>query len=142
MGLFNWGKKAPIQPEPDLIARVERGIAQREDAEKAGFVQGKHYVEWVPTLNEWRTAGASKEDDYLKLLLQIIGAAEKAAAIVGEEPAPGYTERAAIVYRRRKDYTAEAAILQRYVDACPPGKGRDFSERIEKAEQLAKKVNQ
>lgn len=139
MGLFSWGKKAPIQAEPDLIVRVERGIEQRKEADKAGYVQGKHYTEWVPTLNEWRKAGASKEEDYLKLVLQIIGAAEKAAAIIGQEPAPGYTERAAIVYRRRKDYAAEAAILRRYVDACPPGRGRHFAERIEKADELALK---
>lgn len=147
MGLFSWGREAPALVEPartelDLGARIEQDRMQRAEADTASIVRGRHYVEWVPTLNEWRTAGLSREDDYLRLTLEVIEAAERAAAVQGVEPAPGYTKRAAIVYRRRKDYRAEVAILRRYIDACPPGRGHDFSERLEKAEQLAEKSEQ
>lgn len=144
MGLLSWGRKnaaEPIQADPDIIAGVEQGIQQRNDADKAGYVRGKHYTEWVPTLNEWRKAGESKESDYLELVLEIITATEKVAAILGQTPAPGYTERAAIVYRRRKDFAAEVAILHRYEAACPLGVSDGFQERIEKAEQLLSKAS-
>lgn len=141
MGLFGWGKKkqeATGQMEPDILAQAEQAMQRREDADVAGYVRGRHYTEWVPTLNEWRTAGAAKENEYLGLLLEIIDATERAASIKGLEPAPGYTKRAAIVYRRRRDYASELSILRRYEKACPPGRGGGFSERIQKAESLLK----
>lgn len=141
MGLFRRGKKkqeAPGRVGPDILAQAGQAMQRREDADVAGYVQGRHYTEWVPTLDEWRTAGAAKEDEYLGLLLEIIDATERVASIKGLDPAPGYTKRAAIVYRRRKDYAAELSILRRYGEACPPGRGGGFSERMQKVETLLK----
>ena len=89
---------------------------RREDA--ASQVRGRHYVDWVPTLDELRSEGRAEEA--LKLLLEIIDAAERAAVVSGREPAPGYTERAAVIYRGRGDYAAEVAIIERWEAACPP----------------------
>lgn len=139
MGFFGWGKKkqeATNQTEQDIGAEVKQGIQRRTNADLAGDVQGKHYVEWIPKLDELRSAGAAKEDEYLELVLEIIDAAERAASVEGAEPAPGYTRRAAIVYRRRKDYGAELAILRRYEEACPSGRGGRFAERMQKVESL------
>ncbi|PCC26516.1 hypothetical protein CIK75_02520 [Glutamicibacter sp. BW78] len=120
----------------DGITEVEQAIQRRKDADSAGHVRGQHFTELVPTLNALRSAGAPKADEYLGLLLEIIDAAEQAASIEGVEPAPGYTRRAAVIYRRRKDYAAELALLERYEAACPSGRGGTFSERIQKAESL------
>jgi acyl-CoA synthetase (NDP forming) len=53
-------------------------------------------------------------------LLEIIEAAERDATITGREPAPGYTERAATIHHRQKNYAAEVAIIERWEAACPP----------------------
>lgn len=115
---------------------IEEYQRQRAAEEAASQVRGRHYVDWVPTLNEWRSEG--RDDEALALLNEIIDAAERAAQVTGCEPAPGYTKRAAVIYRRRKDYAAEAAVLRRWLAACPPGRGNaDIEARLKKAEQLA-----
>lgn len=103
--------------------------------ERASQVRGRHYVDWVPQLNEWRKA--RRDDEALALLMEIIDAAERAAAVRGREPAPGYTDRAAIILRRRGDYAGEVAVLERYQRACPPGRGSEgMVKRLAKARQL------
>jgi hypothetical protein len=105
----------------DLIARVEDGKRRRELADRAGYVGGRHYTEWRGHLNELRTAGRDAES--LPLLLEILDATERASAITGSEPPPGWTRRAAIIYRRLGDKDNEVAALRRYVPACPSGRG-------------------
>lgn len=113
---------------------------QQQRQEEASQVRGRHYVDWVPTLDEWRSAG--RDDEALDLLLEIIDAAERAAVVAGREPAPGYTKRAAVIYRRRKDFAAEVAIIERWEAACPPerrGSGATQSRlagRLVKAREL------
>ncbi|GAA1864376.1 hypothetical protein WHI96_19590 [Pseudonocardia tropica] len=104
--------------------------------EAAGQVRGRHFTEWVPHLDELRKQ--RRDDESLTLLLEIIAAAERAAAIKTMDPPPGYTKRAAVIYRRQRDHLAEVAILERYLRACPPGRGdTTVSERLAKAKQLA-----
>lgn len=113
---------------------------QRCRENEAGQVRGRHYVDWVPTLNELRSAG--RDDEALELLLDIIDAAERAAVVSGREPAPGYTERTAVIYRRRGDFASEVAIIERWQAACPPERrgpgatqGR-LADRLVKAREL------
>jgi hypothetical protein len=94
---------------------------------EAAMVRGRHYTEWVSTLGYLRGRGA--DDEALPLLVECIEAAERAARVSGMEPAPGYTERAAIIYRRRKDYAREIEVIERWMSRCPPRYG---SERLEK----------
>lgn len=109
-------------PDIEEIERqFEAGRRMRAEAERASQVRGRHYIQWVPTLDELREKG--DDEQALPLLLEIIDAAERAARIQGLEPPPSYTERAAVIYRRRGDREAEIALLQRYLDACPPGRG-------------------
>lgn len=108
----------------------------RAQKEAAAQVRGRHYVDWVPTLDELRSA--KRDDEALALLMEIIPAAERKAAITGAEPAPGYTKRAATILRRRRDFAGEVEILERYLNACPPGRGDGrVAERLVKAQQLA-----
>ncbi|MEV4202259.1 hypothetical protein [Micromonospora globbae] len=108
-------------------------LRRAEDA--ASQVRGRHDVEWMPTLNQWRSEG--RDNEALSLLCEIIEAAERAARVTGREPSPGYTKRAAIIYRTRKDSAAEVAVLRRWLAACPPGRGStDIEARLKKAEQL------
>lgn len=111
-----------------------RGLMQLE--ERAGQVRGRSYVEWVPELDRLR---AQKDDDQaLGLLMDLIEAAERAARVSGREPAPGYTERAAVIYRRRKDYAGEIAIIERWEGACPPERRGPGATQGRLAERLAK----
>lgn len=109
-------------------------------AERAGLVYGRHYTDWGPDMDRLRSLGKSHEDEYLHLVLACVDAAERVAAIRGREPAPGYTKRAAIIYRRRKDYAAEVAVIERWIRACPPEKGdldnSVLGERLIKALKL------
>ncbi len=108
----------------------------RAQEEAAAQVRGRHYVDWVPVIDEMRAA--KRDDEALALLMEIIPATERAAAVTGREPAPAYTGRAAIILRRRKDYLGEIRILERYLAACPPDRHHEgFAERLQKARALA-----
>lgn len=120
---------------------METAGERLRQARVAGHVRGRHYVDWVPTLDQMRRE--KRDDEALALLHEIITAAEKVAAVVGREPAPGYTERAAVIYRRRKDYAAEIALIERWEAACPPenrGPGATqgrLAKRLAEARRLA-----
>jgi hypothetical protein len=109
-------------PDIEEIERqFEAGRRMRALADQASQVRGRHYIQWVPLLDELREQG--DDEQALPLLLEIIDAAERAAQIQNLEPPPGYTERAAVIYRRQGNLAAEVAVLRRYLDACPPGRG-------------------
>jgi hypothetical protein len=105
----------------EIERQFEAGRRIRALAERASQVRGRHYIQWVTTLDELREQGDDAQA--LPLLLEIIEAAERAAQIQGLEPPPGYTERVAVIYRRQGNLEAEVAILRRYLDSCPPGRG-------------------
>lgn len=104
---------------------------------RASQVRGRHYTEWVPELDSMRTEG--RDDEALEILLECIAAAERGARVMGRQPAPAYTTRAAIIYRRRKDYASEVAILERWKAACPPDRWNEAGKiglRLGKATAL------
>jgi len=86
-----------------------------------------------------------RDDEVLGLLNALIAAAEQEASISGREPASAYTERAAIIYRKHKDYASEIAVLERWDRFCPParrGPGANQAkllQRLTKARELAAK---
>jgi hypothetical protein len=105
---------------------------------RAGRVNGKHYTEWPDEIRQMKRDGRVAEA--LELLLGCIVAAERSRD--GREPAPWYTEQAAIIYRQQKEYLAEIAIIERWQAACPsdrrgPGKTQDkLASRLVKARAL------
>lgn len=136
-----------VWPDPWVVLRQEPGYrahrerTRRKEAEQAGYVRGRFYTEWVPTLDKLRAE--KRDDEALELLLEIIDATERASQILGEVPPPAYTGRAAIILRRKKDYAGEVAVLERWMAACPPGAGSDrFIGRLAKARALAVKAGQ
>lgn len=112
----------------------------------ASMVRGRHYVDWIPRLNELRSAG--RDQEALPLLLDIVDATERAARVNGCEPAPGYTNRVAVIYRREKNYDAEVVILERWLAACPPNRRGSASKphriavRLSKAKALRDRAKQ
>ena len=57
-------------------------------------------------------------DDALELCYRAIDSAERDRN--GREPAPWYTEQAAIIHRKQGDHDKEVAVLQRWMVICPP----------------------
>jgi hypothetical protein len=123
-----------VHAAADAVSDVDASRATNAAAEEAGQVRGRHYVEWVPTLNEWRSAG--RDDDALDLLMEIIDATERVALIDGLEPPPAYTKRVAVIFRRRGDLAGEIDVLERWLAACPPDRGDgEINERLARAKR-------
>lgn len=106
--------------EQRQLAVDDEWLRHQLDVETAARVRGRHYLDWLPTLDEWRTDG--RDDDALQLLLEIVDTTLKPILLedVGTAP-PAYVERAAIIYHRRKQFHAEARLLDRFFAALPPG---------------------
>lgn len=107
--------------------------------ELAGHTRGRHFTEWIPTLDEYRKT--KNDDDALELLAAVIDATERAGRVDGSGPAPAYTSRAAVIYRRCEDYDAEIAVLERFLTACTPAyrsnkNPSEIAQRLEAARKL------
>lgn len=104
------------------------------EAERNALVRGKHYTEWPEGIRELKRAG--QHDQALVLLYELIDAAERDARRQRHgAPAPWYTEQAAIIHRKLKEYDREVTVLQRY-RATHPQAADAFTERLAKAVTL------
>lgn len=127
----------------DLDAAI-RNVRNRPRAEVEKMLfAGQPLWDWLAYVQ-----GLEREGDFdeaLKVLDALITAAEQEAEVAGREPAPAYTERAAIIHRKRRDYAAEIAVIERWKQACPlqargPGATQSkLLKRLERASALAAK---
>jgi hypothetical protein len=98
---------------------VDQALAQggdRAEQFKKGMVGRLHYLETVEPIKQFKREGRLAEA--LALCYGAIDAAENARE--GREPAPWYTEQAAIIHRRLGEHDKEESVLRRWLDACPP----------------------
>ncbi|MHA7617472.1 tetratricopeptide repeat protein [Cellulosimicrobium cellulans] len=117
---------------------VSHGTSPAQEA--VSLVRGRHFTEWAEPIRELKREG--RVDEALKLALECVDATERASRSDGLAPAPAYTTMAAIIYRQRKDYAAEIAILERYQRACPPGrKSSKITDRLAKTRELKAKAS-
>lgn len=107
-------------------------------SERIGEVRGHNYTFWPDTVRLLKRDG--RVDEALTLLLECVDAAERDAPLWGGGIAPWYTEAAAIVYRQRRDYAAEVAILERYERNHRPRRDGVFRGRLVKARALLAKA--
>jgi hypothetical protein len=73
-------------------------------------------------------------EEALALCYSAIEGAERAAKREKLDPAPWYTEQAAIIHRKLGQRDEEIAVLKRFLLACPPSRrnaGR-IKERLDK----------
>lgn len=113
-----------------MVQEALEGGGARAAQFKRGMVNGVHYLELVEPIKQLKRDGRLEEA--LVLCYTAIEAAEGDAG--GREPAPWYTEQAAIVHRKLKQKDEEIAGLQRWLAKCP--KALQNGSRI--AERLAK----
>jgi hypothetical protein len=111
---------------------LEGDDSHRAKQFQRGLVGGIHYLETIEPIKQLKRDG--KMEEALALCYSAIEGAE--AARDGREPAPWYTEQAAIIHRKRGEREAEAAVLRRWLAACPPERraGSKIQERLDKIE--------
>ncbi|ETW22188.1 hypothetical protein MGAST_21490 [Mycobacterium gastri 'Wayne'] len=120
----------------DAMARLRRerlaegGVVA--DEQRVRLVRGRDFGEWVEPIRELRRTGCDAEA--FELLMECIDAAECHSRGQGWVPPTWYTEQAAIILRKRGDLAGEVALLERFLDACPPDQPQvDIAERLVKA---------
>lgn len=125
----------------DLPAAI-RNVGTRSRGEvEAMLFAGKPLWDWLKYAEDLARQG--RDNEALELVLALVTCAEQESRLSGREPAPAYTERAAILYRKQKHYDAEIAVIERWERACPPerrGPGATqakLAARLTKARQLA-----
>ncbi|MEJ5248753.1 MAG: hypothetical protein WHS90_13345 [Caldilinea sp.] len=104
--------------------------------DKPGYYKGKHYSTYVNEVESLKKNGAIEEAE--RLLLELVNATEAEAKANKSGVAPWYYEELAKIYRKRKDYKKEIAILERYANQthAPGVKPAQLLERLGKARKL------
>ncbi len=124
-------KSATLQS--DRSAMVAEALAEggdRADSFRAGMVDGVHYLELVEPIKQLKREG--RLQDALVLCYKAIEGAEGDRD--GREPAPAYTEHAAIIHRKLGQRDKEIAVLKRWLRLCPAGQrdGSRIGQRLAK----------
>jgi hypothetical protein len=119
----------------EMSGMVQEALASggaRATQFKRGMVDGVHYLELVEPIKQLKRDGRLEEA--LVLCYKAITAAEGDAG--GREPAPWYTEQAAIVHRKLAQKDEEIAVLKRWLAKCPKAhrSGSRIAERLAKLE--------
>jgi hypothetical protein len=118
-----------VQKTSMVREALQEGGARAQQFRR-GMVDGVHYLELVEPIKQLKREGRLNEA--LVLCYKAIEAAERDRD--GREPAPWYTEQAAIVHRKLGQKEEEIAVLKRWLNSTP--KSRRGGSRI--AERLAK----
>lgn len=97
---------------------LERDQKRRlEEAKRlAGVVEGQWWATHKGAIAELKRQ--KRYEDARALIDQCIGAAERAAEVVGARPDAWPTEQMSVVLRKLKDSESELTYLERYVAAC------------------------
>jgi hypothetical protein len=116
----------------EMVREALQGGGERAAQFKLGMVDGVHYLELVEPIKQLKRDG--KLEEALVLCYKAIEAAEGDAG--GREPAPWYTEQAAIVHRKLSQKDEEIAVLKRWLARCSKAKraGSRIAERLAKLE--------
>lgn len=104
-----------------------------------GIYKGKHYTAYVEQVKQLKRDGDTVGAE--RLLLALVDLIEREGRIRQWDVAPWYYEELAKLYRQRKDYAHEVAILERYLRQ-PRHKNAtvdDLQQRLEKARLLLAK---
>lgn len=111
---------------------------------KAGYINGKHYTEYVDDIKELKRQNKLQEAE--NILLKIIEALKAEAKAEGSHwfLAPGYFEQLAIIYRKQKSIEKERCILEQYLKLNKiDGKGETPLEvRYRKVKEMIKKQSE
>ena len=114
-----------------MIANAVAGGGARAKQFQNASVNGIHYLQTVEPIKQLKREGRFEEA--LQLCYLAIEGAERDRD--GREPAPWYTEQAAIIHRKLGQRNEEIAVLKRWLAVCPPGRREGaLQERLAKLE--------
>lgn len=101
-----------------------------------GYYNGRHFTTYVTDVKALKKDG--RLDEAEKLLLELVAATEAEDKVDKCGVAPWYYEELAKIYRKRKEYAQEIAILERFASQrhAPGASPPKLIERLEKAKQL------
>ena len=124
------------------VPAIVRAVNSRPASEIGTYqLAGKAMADWLDIVQKLEKVGRGEEA--LALAEALVTAAEQEAVRGAVAPAPAYTERLAILLRKRKDYDAEVRVLERWERAIPPSRGGMGSSsekllaRLARARELA-----
>jgi hypothetical protein len=139
---YSRSNRPPLSPQAKAVSKqaaTDNMVAEaisaggpRAETFKAGIVDGSHYLQTVEPIKQLKREGRLEEA--LALCYSAIEGAERAAKREKLDPAPWYTEQAAIIHRKLGQRDEEIAVLKRFLLACPPSRrnaGR-IKERLDK----------
>ena len=107
------------QATEEMLAEAMQEGGSRAEQFRRGSSNGVHYLETVEPIQQLKWEGRLEEA--LRLCYTAIEGAEHEAIQEGTQPAPWYTEQAAIILRKLKRPHEEEAVLRRWIHQCPPG---------------------
>ncbi|QNE35372.1 HIRAN domain-containing protein [Leifsonia shinshuensis] len=126
-------RKAAARGTDAMIAAAVAGGGARAAQFQNASVNGIHYLQTVEPIKQLKREGRLEEA--LQLCYLAIEGAERDRN--GREPAPWYTEQAAIILRKLGRRDEEIAVLKRWLAACSPDRrAGTVSERLAKLQGL------
>ena len=105
-------------------------------ADRPGYFDGRHFTEYVETINSLKRG--QRTDEVIALLLKCVDATEAESHWEGCGVAPGYYQQLAIIYRKEKRFADEVSILERYdrQKKAPGSLPPKLADRLLKAREL------
>lgn len=131
--LLNGGERDPPNYGVVLALASPSDCEHHLGVVRAGVLRGRHFTEYVSDVKALRRDGDDLAAE--QLLLELVDTTEAEARDEGSGVAPWYYEQLAIIYRKRKEPTAEVPILERFERAphAPGASPAKLRERLEKA---------
>jgi tetratricopeptide (TPR) repeat protein len=128
---------ATAKRQSHMVKEALEGGGERAQQFQRGMYQGVHYLQLIEPIKQLKRE--NRLEEALALCYQAINGAEQDRE--GREPAPWYTEQAAIVHRKLGENDQEIAVLERWLNITPPDRrsGSAIAERHQKCLQRRKK---
>ena len=141
-GLMTWVRSKEDAPIAKRIHDKIDELGRTQPIEGPGYYQGRHYTTYVWDVEELKRNG--RLDEAERLLIELVKATEAEDKAERHGVAPWYYEQLAMIYRSRKEYKKEIAILERFAKKRhAPGVGvQRLTERLSRVQELLNKEEQ
>lgn len=136
-GLVSWFERSGDTSIAQRMRSKMDELARTFPPGKPGYYRGRHFTTYVAEVRALKQRGDVAGAE--RLLLELVDATEAESKADRQGVAPWYYGELAKLYRTRKDYAAEVAILERFAAQKHAGgvKPAQLAERLVKARLLA-----
>jgi hypothetical protein len=134
-GLYSWFRsKQDLHIARRIFDKMDE-LGREHPLVRPGYYQGRHFSTYVPRVEDLKRSG--RLDEAESLLIELVNATEAESKAEGCGVGPWYYEELAKIYRRRKDYAKEIAILERFA-INPHARGVKPPQLLERLEKVRK----